>query len=79
YQIQLAEEQIISKSWTPLEIEQSESTICTWTSNETKILLDLYGKYRHKVGTSAIRNLKKLLKTIAEELNSVLNTLGPDC
>ncbi|CAH1183030.1 unnamed protein product [Ceutorhynchus assimilis] len=39
-----------------------------WTQNETKILIDLYGKLKNKVGTFQIKNIKMLWEKIANEL-----------
>lgn len=40
-----------------------------WINNETKCLIDLYSKYRKKVGTREIRNIKMMWQKIAEELH----------
>ncbi|KAJ8940275.1 hypothetical protein NQ314_010770 [Rhamnusium bicolor] len=44
-----------------------------WSHNATLILIDLYKRYRNKVGTFEIRNLKKQWEVIASEVNSILN------
>lgn len=43
-----------------------------WSNNQTKVLLDLYQKYRPKVGTREIKTLKKLWEILACELNRLL-------
>ncbi|XP_050516629.1 uncharacterized protein LOC126891495 [Diabrotica virgifera virgifera] len=43
-----------------------------WTTNQTKVLIYLYRKYKPKVGTLQIRNLKKLWELIANEINKNL-------
>lgn len=45
-----------------------------WPNNQTKVLLDLYQKYRPQVGTQDIRTLKKLWEILAHELNRLLET-----
>lgn len=44
-----------------------------WTSNNTKIFIDLYQKYKDKVGSLEIRTLDKLFEIIATELNELVN------
>ncbi|KAJ8933953.1 hypothetical protein NQ314_013668 [Rhamnusium bicolor] len=44
----------------------TSSDYVSWTSNQTKVLIDLYKKYRTKVGTLQIRNLKKLWEPIVK-------------
>ncbi|KAJ8968847.1 hypothetical protein NQ314_002062 [Rhamnusium bicolor] len=50
----------------------TSSDYVSWTSNQTKVLIDLYKKYRTKVGTLQIRNLKKLWEVIAVEINNIM-------
>lgn len=42
-----------------------------WTENNSKLLIDFYGKYRDKVGTLQMRSLKALWEKIAEELRKL--------
>lgn len=55
------------------EVQATSSTII-WSKNQTKVFLDLYQQYRVKVGTSQIKNLKKLWEILAQELNKMLST-----
>nr|XP_022910901.1 uncharacterized protein LOC111421939 [Onthophagus taurus] len=61
------------------DLQQQEYKI--WTVNSTKLMIDLYKKYRHKVGGIEIRNLKKMWELIAEELNKnyKLNVSANNC
>ncbi|KAI4454189.1 myb/sant-like dna-binding domain [Holotrichia oblita] len=45
-----------------------------WSHNNTKLLTDLYGKYRNKVGTLELRSLKKMWELIATEINKIANS-----
>lgn len=49
-----------------------------WTQNETKILIDLYGKYKNKVGTFQIKNIKMLWEKIANELAKLNINVTPN-
>lgn len=51
--------------------ESSSSGSFVWTNANTLILLDLYRKYRSKVGTLAIRNFKKMWEVISVEFNKM--------
>lgn len=42
-----------------------------WSVNETKMLIDMYKKYKNKVGTFQIKNQKMLWEKIAEELRKL--------
>ncbi|CAH1121462.1 unnamed protein product [Ceutorhynchus assimilis] len=61
----------------PKEMEGTSSLMTTqfnWSQNHTKLFLDLYKKYKPKVGTSQIKTLKKLWEILALELNKILKT-----
>lgn len=49
-----------------------------WNSNETKMLIDLYKKYKNKVGTFEIRSAKMLWLKIAEELKKLKIEVTPN-
>lgn len=49
-----------------------------WNINNSKLLIDLYSKYRNKVGTLQIRSLKKLWEIIAEELRKLGVNVTPN-
>lgn len=53
---------------------REENNNCNWTTNKTKIFIELYQKYRKKVGTMEIRTQDKLFSVIATELNKILST-----
>ncbi|KAL1497355.1 hypothetical protein ABEB36_008337, partial [Hypothenemus hampei] len=40
-----------------------------WTGNNTRLLIDLYAKYRTKVGTMEIRSLKQMWELISKNLS----------
>jgi len=42
---------------------------CRWSVHNSKNLIDLYGKYREKVGTMKIRSLKQMWAIISEEMS----------
>lgn len=42
-----------------------------WSQNDSKMLIDLYAKYREKIGTFEIKNTKMLWQKIAEELQKL--------
>lgn len=46
----------------------SEDSKIYWTTQNTKILLDLYKLFRKQVGTMKIRNFKKMWETISHEM-----------
>lgn len=43
-----------------------------WTANQNRLLLDLYKKYRNKVGSFGLKNLKQMWQKIANELKTEL-------
>lgn len=45
----------------------------SWNHNHTKILIDLYGKYKKQLGTLRIKTMKKLWEIIANEINERFN------
>lgn len=44
---------------------------CRWNVNNSKMLIDLYGKYKDKVGSLKIKNLKKMWEIISEEMSLI--------
>ncbi|KAJ4425444.1 hypothetical protein ANN_28059 [Periplaneta americana] len=44
----------------------------SWDINSTKMLIDLYKRYRKEVGTMKLRTIKQMWKYIAKELSEVL-------
>lgn len=46
----------------------SDSADYKWGRNETRLLIDLYGIYRKKVGTLEVKSVKMMWLKIAEEL-----------
>ncbi|XP_050505708.1 uncharacterized protein LOC126883981 [Diabrotica virgifera virgifera] len=56
----------------PLTEGQQQSV--NWTTNHSKILLDIYNQYRGKVGTFQIKTFKKLWEIMAQEINAVAGT-----
>ncbi|KAL1488248.1 hypothetical protein ABEB36_015203 [Hypothenemus hampei] len=65
YESEIAEFLLIPSPSVPNEvIVNTSSPHVVWSKNETKVLLDGYKKYRPKVGTADIRNLKKLILQI---------------
>ena len=56
-----------------LELTQVNSGIHLWSIDQTKLFLDMYRKYRARVGSMQLRNLKALWKLIAEQMSSTLN------
>lgn len=42
---------------------------CRWSIHNSKTLIDLYNKYREKVGTMKIRSLKQMWAIISEEMS----------
>ncbi|KAL1488097.1 hypothetical protein ABEB36_015055 [Hypothenemus hampei] len=44
-----------------------------WTINNTKILIDLYGKYKKQVGTLQVRSIKHMWTLIAQEISNSSN------
>lgn len=56
------------------ELSDTSPAPITWSTNQTKVLLDLYQKYRVRVGTAQIKNFKKLWEILAKELNGLLRT-----
>ncbi|KAH1013532.1 hypothetical protein HUJ04_002516 [Dendroctonus ponderosae] len=52
------------------ESSSEESTFCSWTRANTLILLDLCNKFRLKVGTLEIRNLKKMWEVMSKEFQT---------
>lgn len=52
------------------------STSCAnnffWTSNSTKILIDLFKKYRDKVGSMNMKNFKAMWDVISKEISNML-------
>ncbi|KAK5642889.1 hypothetical protein RI129_003155 [Pyrocoelia pectoralis] len=55
-------------------IGKSKEVKSLWSNNFTLTLLDLFKKYRNKVGSMQLRNLKKLWEVIAAELNKMHST-----
>ncbi|KAF5299139.1 hypothetical protein FQA39_LY02312 [Lamprigera yunnana] len=55
-------------------LSQTESTVFFWSANTTKSLIDLYNKYRSKVGCMKIKNFKAMWDVIEKELSNLLNT-----
>ncbi|KAJ8911900.1 hypothetical protein NQ315_012314 [Exocentrus adspersus] len=55
------------------QVPSTEQSEASWTHNATLVLLDLYQKYRNKVGTLAIPNLKKMWQIIANGIAQLLN------
>ena len=47
---------------------QTSITDDKWGRNETKILMDLYAKYKKRTGTFEVKTIKILWQKIAEEL-----------
>lgn len=42
---------------------------CRWNIQNSKILIDLYDKYREKVGSFKIKSLKQMWAIIAEDMS----------
>lgn len=65
---------------TTRNVEQSSSSVMglqiqvSWTENQTKIFLDLYKKFKPKLGTLHIKNVKKLWEILSQEINKLLNS-----
>ncbi|KAF5274609.1 hypothetical protein FQA39_LY07221 [Lamprigera yunnana] len=55
-------------------LSQTESTVFFWLANATKSLIDLYNKYRSKVGCMKTKNFKATWDVIGKELSNLLNT-----
>ncbi|KAL1510069.1 hypothetical protein ABEB36_004724 [Hypothenemus hampei] len=53
------------------ETEQEEG--CVWNQSNSKILIDLYKLYRSKVGTTKLKNFKKLWELLAHLLKKKHN------
>ncbi|KAL1489285.1 hypothetical protein ABEB36_014212 [Hypothenemus hampei] len=45
----------------------------SWTSNQTKLLLDLYKKYIKQLGTLKMKSLKTMWAQIAVEISTILD------
>lgn len=43
-----------------------------WTNNNTRLLIDLYKKYKSKVGTMGMKNFKTMWEKIANEISEIL-------
>lgn len=54
--------------------ETNTEFVVNWTTNQTKVLLDIYKQYRSKVGSYEVKNLKKLWEIIANKINEVCKT-----
>lgn len=54
--------------------QEQQNHYVNWTTNTTKMFIELYEKYKKKVGTMEIRTLDKLFSIIATELNAMGNT-----
>ncbi|KAL1489252.1 hypothetical protein ABEB36_014185 [Hypothenemus hampei] len=52
----------------------SSSAQYSWTTNGTKILIDLYQKYVKEVGKLKMKNLKSMWSQIAIEISTLLGT-----
>ncbi|KAI4463218.1 myb/sant-like dna-binding domain [Holotrichia oblita] len=52
----------------------NEKEHAAWTHGTTVTLIELYGKYRNRVGTLELRNMKKLWELVAIEINKQFNT-----
>ncbi|CAG9840702.1 unnamed protein product [Diabrotica balteata] len=51
-----------------------------WSSDESRVIIDLYAKYKEKVGRCEIKNLKILWQRIATDLNQMgLNVTQNNC
>ncbi|XP_072388524.1 uncharacterized protein [Diabrotica undecimpunctata] len=60
--------------------DDREYTNVQWSNNATKILIDLYKKYRESVGTLEMKSLKKMWQVISSEFTSMgLNYSGLNC
>ncbi|KAF5292322.1 hypothetical protein FQA39_LY03356 [Lamprigera yunnana] len=55
-------------------LSQTESTVFFWSANATKSLIDLYNKYRSKVGCMKMKNFKAMWDVIGKELSNLFNT-----
>lgn len=53
--------------------EQANVEYKTWSQTSSKLLIELYKKYRQKVGSFQIKNMKRLWEVIAGELNNILH------
>ncbi|CAH1099682.1 unnamed protein product [Psylliodes chrysocephalus] len=60
----------ISKSTTAALLCSDSASSITWTKSNTLVLLDVYQKYRTKVGTLEIRNFKRMWEIISSELKT---------
>nr|CAH7763115.1 unnamed protein product [Callosobruchus chinensis] len=54
--------------------KEKDAFVASRTITQTKVLLDIYKKYRKKVGSLEIENFKKLWELIAKEINDMLKT-----
>nr|XP_023024480.1 uncharacterized protein LOC111512571 [Leptinotarsa decemlineata] len=57
-----------------LQEKREHEFVANWTSDQTKVMLDLYKKYRPKVGSFQIKNLKRLWEVLAAEMNEILES-----
>ncbi|KAF5279127.1 hypothetical protein FQA39_LY05805 [Lamprigera yunnana] len=55
-------------------LSQTESTAFFWSANAMKSLIDLFNKYRSKVGCMKMKNFKAMWDVIGKELSNLLNT-----
>ncbi|CAH1113894.1 unnamed protein product [Psylliodes chrysocephalus] len=62
--------QVIASSSTSSNYSNSTPEF-KWTVNETKMLIDMYSKYKNKVGTFEIKNQKMLWEKFSEELRKL--------
>lgn len=63
-----------SKQLHLIRAEEKSEFVASWTSNQTKVMLDVYKKYRSKVGTFEIKNFKKLWEVMAAKINDILKS-----
>ena len=50
---------------------QTSTSDYKWGRNETKILIDLYAKYKKRTGTFEVKTIKIMWQKIAEELSKL--------
>ncbi|KAL1492588.1 hypothetical protein ABEB36_010828 [Hypothenemus hampei] len=56
-----------------VDLDESEVEGCAWNHTNTKIFISLYKLYKSKVGTSQLKNYKKLWELLAHILNKKHN------
>lgn len=64
-----------------VEADACGNQYTTWSSNHSKVLIDLYKEYRGKVGTFQIKTVKKLWEVISSRINAIfmLNLSAQNC